>query len=255
MGMLDSFNNIPKGYVPHNTNKNGLRRKQIKTQPPYQKSPNSFWWNQGDQFVFIYRPQLMIRVESSAIILEDDTSLLSSTVGFRGQKAYDIVNLVSYTYKAGYNNEEGWEQDKIFSIPVSGPQEVMLRNIPWENVTITFEIKNFRHETIYKYPTSPDDIPLVVDSDDAIELTIGTILSELLKYGSYQFVFILNGANEYAPIYTQNIFDISIVQKRVSNNRESISNGEEEDDYDIHLILDGGEESLMGIDCDCLFGQ
>ena len=116
-------------------------------------------------------------------------------------------------------------------------------------------IREEPHETIYKYPESPDDIPLVVDNDGAIELTIGTILSELLKYGSYQFVFILNGANEYAPIYTQNIFDISIVQKRVSNNRESISNGEEEDDYDIHLILDGGEESLMGIDCDCLFGQ
>jgi len=59
-------------------------------------------------------------VESNAIILEDDTTLLSSTVGFRGQKAYDVVNLISYTYGAGYNGVDGWQQDADFTLPSCG---------------------------------------------------------------------------------------------------------------------------------------
>ena len=81
--------------------------------------------------------------------------------------------------------------------------------------------------------------------DDSIEIEIGEEISTLLKYGSYKFIFTLNGANEYAPLYLQNIYDISILQKRVSNTRDSISDAQEEDDYDIHLILDGGDEGLF----------
>lgn len=250
MGILDSYNSIPSGYIPRNTQKSG-KRKQVKLQPPYQKSANSFWWNYGDQFTFLYKPQLSIRVEDTALIIADDTPLINETVGFRGQKAYDIVNLISYTYGAGYNDKDGWIQDEKFTIPSYGTQEVTLRNIDWTRVGITFQIKNFRNEKIYEITPNSDNA-LVFNSEYAIEINIGEELSELLKYGSYKFIFILQGANDYAPIYLQNIFDISILQKRVSNSRDTVQNQEEEDDYDIHLILDGGEESGFG-DCGCGF--
>ena len=253
MGMLDSFNDIPKDYVPRNTSKCPVKkRRQVKTQPPYQRTANSFWWNQGDRFVFVYKPQLSIRVENSAIVIVNDAPILDDIIGFRGQKAYDVNKLISYTYYAGYNDKGEWKQDEKFTIPDRGGQEVLLRNIDWSKVTIKFEIKNFRNETIYAYPTSDEDDPITVGDDDTVEIDIGEDLSALLKFGSYKFLMTLNGVDELHTIYLQNIFDISILQRRVSNNREAISTSDSDEDYDLHLILDGGEESDMSeIDCGC----
>ena len=119
-----------------------------------------------------------------------------------------------------------------------------MRNIDWNNVTITFQILNFRREVIYKVPATEEDQPIA--GAESIEIAIDDTIANLLRYGSYQFLFTLSGSNQYAPLYLQNIFDISVVEKRISNNKESLTNGEEEDDYDIHLILDGGEEGSYG---------
>lgn len=140
---------------------------------------------------------------------------------------------------AGYNNDNNWIADESFTLPVgmSNCKSVVLKNVDWQNVIITFDILNFRHEKIYTAN---------LEAYDIMSVNINEELAALLKYGSYQFVFTLNGINEYASIYLQDIYNISIVQKRISNtDTEPISmESGEEGTVDIHLILDGGIEGI-----------
>ena len=217
MSILDSYNNIPVGYVPNNQINRKKKRKTIQLLPPYQKDCNSFWWRQGDQFVFSYTPSFEIKVEKDAVILAG-TEIDENLVGIQGQRAYDIVNLISYTCTAGYNGELNWTADPIFTIPKCGSQTITLQNIDWTVFSVQFDILNFRKENIYSAE---------LNGEYPIQIAIDDTLAELLKYGSYNFVFTLTATIEdIKTVLVKDILDISVVNERIPVTSQDIQTDE-----------------------------
>lgn len=233
MSILDSYNNIPPRYSPNNMVNRERRRKQVKLLPPYQKGHKSFWWRQGDQFVFTYTPSFEIRVEKDAIILYGQ-DIDESIVGIKGQRAYDIINLISYTCTAGYDGKLNWTRDNIFTVPKIGEQIITLQNIDWTIFSVNFSIWNWKKDTIYTTELN-GSYPLTIVIDDE--------LVELLKYGSYNFVFTLTAViDDMKTVLVKDILEVNIVNERPAIASQTIQSDDEW--VDVHIFYDGGEEII-----------
>lgn len=180
MSMFDNYNNIPKDYLPSNRNKKKIKLAEY--EKPYEDYDEEgkvvgYSWNYGDT--------LNLQIELSGEITIPDNSITytvtgehptENTVGIINQKAYNLVDLISWTCTYIDGNKYTWTKDREFLYTSEGKDVFFSIQDYIADKTIRVTIYNVRHEKVYNI-NLPGSIILNIDID--------SILSSKMKKGVY----------------------------------------------------------------------
>lgn len=154
MGMFDNYNNIDKDYIPTNENK-CCGKNNI----PFVKAPNveynvenepvGYYWYYGDTINLRIHLTGSIKVAQDSIIYTaTGQAPTTETVGIIDQKAYNVIDLISWTCTAIIDSDYIWTQDDDFITPDAGKGVYFTAEKYLEGKTVRATIYNFRHEQV-----------------------------------------------------------------------------------------------------------
>lgn len=181
MSQFDKFNNTTNTYIPDNTSlRIKDKNKELDLNLP-KKDYNlkgdfiSYSWNKGDTLSLKFSVNKEITVENNALIFEISGESPSSTEGYLHQRAYNLVDIKSWTCNA-ISEEFGssWIEDKVFTYPSIGSVTHLIPDM--NGKSLLGEILNFRQEVIYAQQ---------FDNVNEAEIEINKELSEKLTTGIY----------------------------------------------------------------------
>lgn len=157
--MFTTYDNQPDFYIPDNMH--------LKPLPPINLEVDNeslhgicrdgrfygYWWKYGDSIKIPISANLTISVDSHSFIYDVPGECPSMyQPGFVGQKAYNIVDVQSWTM-IRYVPETGmylWAKDEKLTYPSNG--ELSLEIMPnMKGKKIVAQIVNFRKEEIFKF--------------------------------------------------------------------------------------------------------
>lgn len=221
MSIFDNYENLSSTYVPNNQ-KEVLEKQNIFIPSIPKKEYDAlgnflgYSWSYGDTLSFDVLLSKIIKVENDAIVYDiAGLSPDSSTIGIKGQRAYNIIDIKSWTCETLDQTIYNWVEDDVFKYPeLSGTKEISLKTFKnIDNKSILFVIKNFREEIIYskKY-----------DANTEIKIDIDKELSSKLLQGIY-YAYIDIFDDEYSENCLK--FLILIKDSR-SNNSNTASIGD-----------------------------
>lgn len=186
MGMFYKYDDLPSDYIPDNSSLKTVETYKIfedaSLVPVYSKKCELIGYalNEGDSAVLDTGLVIGIEVESDALIYtEANTYPDSYTQGYQGQRAYNIVDLKSYTCSgiSGVSVQETlytWDEDKDFTSPSSGLKNLEIT--PYANYNgAVARVLNFRGDTVLEFELSCIDRYITINKDT----------SNLLKQGVY----------------------------------------------------------------------
>lgn len=137
----------------------------------------SFTWHYGDTKILSLEIKLTILIENDAILV-NSTIIDQSIVGYEGQKAYNLINLISWTYTNNY-----WKKDTLFTTSDKADTEITLPIEAYKNtVKYNFIIYNLRGEEVISFND------LEISDDCSIYMNIDIETSKLIKSGIYKYV-------------------------------------------------------------------
>ena len=204
--MFDSYSNLSDIYVPDNiTNHQDtfvrFSNSEINKEYNIKGDFVGYSWNYGDTVSLGISMSKRIMVEEDAIIYEESGQHPdSSTIGIKGQRAYNTKEIRSWTCETLDQTDYNWAEDIEFKYPEFGNKEIFEND---NEKKVLFEIKNFRKENVYS-----SEIPY----SGLLRVDITKEIAEILLKGVYGFYFTLVGEN------SSNMFMMFSVTIKDSNN-------------------------------------
>ena len=191
--MFDSYSNLSDIYVPDNTTNQQntfivFNDSTVKKEYNVKGDFVGYSWNYGDTVSFGVSMSKKVMVEEDAIVYEESGEYPdSSTVGIKGQRAYNTKDIKSWTCETLDQTVYNWVEDIVFKYPEFGTKEITLRTFENDNLKkVLFEIKNFRKEVVYSNEMMFTDI---------LNIDITKEVAEILLKGTYSFYFTLLDEN------------------------------------------------------------
>lgn len=164
MTMFDTYDNLSDNYRPGNFNPvcpkpNNPCLKPLKPTRPYEEYNAlgelvGYWWNWGDTINLDFNITGTIVVEDNALIYSAVGECPSPiTIGEIGQKAYNVVDLKSWTCTAIDDTQETiafiWTLDEEFDNPEEGDRNIYTTVAEFmADKYVSVQIFNFRMEQI-----------------------------------------------------------------------------------------------------------
>lgn len=185
MGMFLNYHNIADNYVPNNLIKAyptkcvPTKLDPIEASKPYEDYNAKgdlcgYFWHYGESVNLDFNLDGEITVESDAIILTIAGQDPSNIEGKINQKAYNIIDLKSWTYN---NTADGWKEDLEFTYPQDSDRSVYMDASTFlsdKSVKVTFY--DFRHAIIHEQ---------TFEGKSNVVVTITPELSQKFKKGIY----------------------------------------------------------------------
>ena len=195
--MFEKYDNLAT-YIPNNLN---YELNNVKNYTcPYKideanQTKLGYFWHYGDTINLQFDLVGYITVETDSIIYTISNEMPDeNTVGNIDQKAYNIVDLKSWTCKAIIDNRYIWEEDNEFTYPVNGNTDVYLSAKEYlQGKKLKISFYNFRYEPFFE---------TTLNADNLVTLSIDKELSEKFVKGVYYLTLELydNIANTYISI-------------------------------------------------------
>ena len=189
MGMFLNYHNIADNYIPNNLiNEYSKPISYTKLDPKESSKPFEerdirgnligYFWRQGETLNLEFNIDGEITLENDSIIMKTHGQTPKpTTIAKPGQRAYNIVDLVSWTCIGSDATQYYWEPDMEFTYPLNGDKKVY---IPAANYlmgkTVEVTLYNFRMEPICKK---------LFDAEPTIIFAIDKELSATLPRGIY----------------------------------------------------------------------
>lgn len=186
--MFLNYQNIADNYTPNNLvcsfpkGKSYTKLDPVSTSKPFEEYNSKgeligYFWHYGESLNLEFNIDGEITVEDRAIILNHSGQTPSVTEGGKGQRAYNIVDLISWTCVDVQNGLCQWEEDEEFTYDVDSDNSVYISADTYlKNKNIELKLYNFRHEEIYQQ---------VFEGKSRIIFNITPDLSKMLKRGIY----------------------------------------------------------------------
>lgn len=152
-----------------------------------------YYWHYGDTVNLTFHLDGEISVESDAILYtgygEEPTE---QTVGTIGQRAYNVLDLVSWTCDAIIDGKYIWNRDSEFIYPEDSARKVYMTASDFlhgKQASVT--IYNFRYEPFYsKIVEAKDTITISIDKETSKMFTKGTYYLTLQIFDDSSLLYI-----------------------------------------------------------------
>lgn len=188
MGMFLNYHNIADNYTPNNlVSKFPVGKSYTKLDPQSASKPYEeydvrgnligYFWHYKDTLKLEFNIDGEITVESDALILTHTGEAPSSSVGYIGQKAYNISDLVSWVCTAVVDNECVWSEESEFIYDEESNRHVYIDASKYlSDKFIEITLYNFRLEPIHS---------VTLKGNTKAVLNIDSVLSAKLVKGVY----------------------------------------------------------------------
>ena len=171
MGMFLNYQNIADNYMPNNLMKAFPTKMNISKLDPLEASKPfeeynvkgeliGYFWRQGETLNLEFNIDGEITIESDAIVFKTRGAVPTEyTMGKPGQRAYNVVDLISWTCIASTTRGTYiWEQDEEFTYPLNTDKSVYISAEDYlKDKSVEVTLYNFRMEPICTkvYPAKP----------------------------------------------------------------------------------------------------
>ena len=159
-----------------------------------------YFWYYGETINLNFSLDGAITVENDAIVYvgygEEPTSM---TVGYQGQRAYNVVDLKSWTCAVAYPDTDTytWVQDQEFTYPLNGGRTIYVTPSDYlQGKKMKVNIYNFRRELFYSR---------IMDAKERFSINIDQETSKMFTKGTYYLT--LQVFDDSALLYLQVIKD------------------------------------------------
>lgn len=193
MGMFDTYDNLPDNYVPDNRLSDEYfsegSNEAMKPEKVYNAKGNfiGLRWSKGDILDIEFPIQRPTYIEDDALVYSVTSECPdTSTVGYTGQKAYNLADRCSWTCSGVAQPYYIWVKDAELTLPTSGTKEVYFTE-DFTNKTVSIDIYNFRWESVFHTD---------LDAAKNVQLSIDEGLSNQLSEGIYYCKVKLLGEDE-----------------------------------------------------------
>lgn len=186
MGMFHKYDNLCPDYIPDNSSLRNVETNKTFEDTSLVVVHNKkgeligYGFNEGNSVVLDTGLSLTAEVELDALVYTEANKYPDThTQGHLGQRAYNIVNLKSYTCfgtssVSVLEDLYVWKEDKSFTLPLKGHQTIEITPYADYDSAIA-KIVNFRGETVLDFEISCIDKSITIDKE----------MSNLLKQGVY----------------------------------------------------------------------
>lgn len=194
MGIFDNYQNLDNAYVPNNLSQ--LFPKKIPCHRPQFKKPFEDYNAEGKLigYYWYYGNTVSLNFNITGEIIVEDTDIIYTAIGQRptvntvgqiGCKAYNVIDLLSWTLVSIHDNSYIWEQDSEFICPNNGQRNVYFTSEQFlKNRYVKITILNFRKEPIYQETFAGDQsIVLNIDENLSAKLIKGVYYYNLEIFG------------------------------------------------------------------------
>ena len=208
MSMFTPYENLNPNYSPNNINipTPSPRKKLYQFLPIEERNIVGKFvgcsFNYGDTLSLVFDINPKIKVEADAIVYEETgQEPTSSTEGHYGQRAYNTVDLKVWVCKTLDQTVYEWEEEKDFTYPCDGEQEIVVKlyGDSIENREFEVTISNFRVEEVLKFDKdseSPiqkgiDNIKIFIDEETSKKLLKGLYYTtvKMVDEGSTKIIY------------------------------------------------------------------
>ena len=162
--MFLNYHNIADNYKPNNlinafpSEIIPSKLAPVDASKPYEEfnakgELEGYFWRYGETLNLEFNIDGEITIESDAIVTDIHKQVPSKqTVGYIGQKCYNLVDLRSWTCTVLMNGNYIWTEDESFTYPTEGDiKKIYLSADSYlKNKNIEIVIYNFRMEPIYR---------------------------------------------------------------------------------------------------------
>lgn len=205
MNMFLNYQNVPDTYIPNNmrqcrrTGKSYTKLEPVNSSKPYEAydikgNLIGYFWHQGETVNLEFNIDGEVTVESDAIILTTHGQIPDATQGALYQRAYNIVDLRSWTCTSIVGDNHIWSEDAEFLYDETSTRSVYVSAADYlKDKYIDVTIYNFRHEPVHKFQFTGS--PKVVAN-------INTELSSKIKKGIYYCSLTVFNDVVNLPIFT-----------------------------------------------------
>lgn len=160
MGMFLNYKDIASNYIPNNlvssfpTGKSYTKLDPIKTSKPYEEYNTKgelvgYFWRYGETLNLEFNLDGEIVVEHDAIILLAKGETPSEDTGTINQRAYNVVDKISWTCTGSVEDKRVWTQDTEFRYPEQGTSVYISANDYLKDKQIELTLYNFRMEPVH----------------------------------------------------------------------------------------------------------
>lgn len=186
--MFLNYNNIANNYIPNNlvcsfpVGKSYTKLDPVKASKPYEELDSKgnligYSWKYGETLNLEFNIDGEITVEDDALLFTQKGQKPSPTTGFVSQRAYNVVDYVSWTCIAVVNGVATWVEDVEFTYDESCGRSVYVTADEYlQDKTLEVTLYNFRMEPIHKQ---------IFEGTSKVILFIDKQLSAKLKKGIY----------------------------------------------------------------------
>lgn len=190
MGMFLNYQNIADNYMPNNLinafphKMNSSKLDPLDASKPFEEyntkgELTGYSWRQGETLNLEFNIDGEITLEANAILFKaTGQTPVTNTVAKVGQRAYNIIDLRSWTCVAiTSNGDRTWQEDAEFTYPLNSDRSVYISAADYlKDKSVEVTLFNFRMEPICKkiYSASP-----------TIIFAIDRELSKILPRGIY----------------------------------------------------------------------
>ena len=206
MGIFDNYQNLDNTYVPNNLSQSFP--KKIPCHRPQFKKPFEDYNAEGKLigYYWYYGNTVSLHFNITGEIIVEDTDIIYTAIGQGptvntagpiGCKAYNVIDLLSWTLVSIHDNSYIWEQDSQFICPNNGQRNVYFTAEQFlKNRYVKITILNFRKEPIYQETFAGNQsVVLNIDENLSAKLTKGVYYYNLEIFDQDGTCITPNGIN------------------------------------------------------------
>lgn len=169
--MFLNYHNIADNYVPNNlinafpTKIAPSKLNPIEASKPYEEyntkgELTGYFWRYGETLNLEFNIDGEITIDSDALVFKNHGVVpTENTIGKVGQRAYNILDLKSFTCKGYYSGKYVWIEDPEFTYPSNTDRSVYVSAEDYlKDKSAKITIYNFRMEPVCERITSASPI-------------------------------------------------------------------------------------------------
>lgn len=187
--MFLNYQNIASNYTPNNitcsfpVGQSYTKLDPVKASKPYEEynvkgELVGYFWHYGESLNLEFNIDGEIAVESDALIYEQSGAHpTDNTIGKLNQRAYNIVDLISWTCTSTSQGRYTWSRDQEFTYGPDADHSVYIDATEYlKNKRVALDLYNFRHEPVMQK---------IYEGKSKIIFNITPEISKTLKKGIY----------------------------------------------------------------------
>ena len=194
LGMFLNYQNIAKNYTPNNlvcsfpVEKSYTKLDPKSVSKPFEEYDAhgqliGYSWNQGETLNLEFNIDGEIGIEKNAVVMSNIGQTPSETSAFLNQRAYNVVDLRSWTCTNIQDGKFVWTEDKEFTYDDTGTPVFITASKYLEDKQVSVTLYNFRREPIYT-TTFPGNtrVVLAIDKDLSARMMKGIYYCSLTVF-------------------------------------------------------------------------